>query len=217
VPRTKEQNEALRAERKMAILNGALKVYIEKGYAAAEIGDVAKHAGVARGLVYYYYQDKLTLFRELFRYMFERSNVHVRDFFSQTGSVFELFEQFVREMYSNVFDNSDHILFFFRMRHDIHELFKPEEIGGLHFRDAIFEVMIDKLKKGMAAAEIRVMSPDILVYQYWGAMMHGMMLLRQRNEQLLKKDDSPETVRELLEPDIRDAVLSCTAMLRPHL
>ncbi|TGV05728.1 TetR/AcrR family transcriptional regulator, partial [Mesorhizobium sp. M00.F.Ca.ET.186.01.1.1] len=90
MPRSKEQNEEIRAQRKEAIMQGALAVYVEKGYAAADIKDVAEHAGVARGLVYYYYKDKRSLFRDLFAHMFQLSNKHTRYHFSQEGTAVEL-------------------------------------------------------------------------------------------------------------------------------
>ncbi|MEK4342530.1 helix-turn-helix domain-containing protein [Brevibacillus sp. FSL L8-0710] len=215
MPRTKEQNEEIRARRKEAIMRGALSVYVEKGYAAADIGDVAERAGVARGLVYYYYKDKLSLFRDLFLHMFDLSNNHIRTHFGQEGSAVELCQQFANAMFNNLFEQSDHVLFFFRMRHDLRELFGKEEIKGLLWRDTKLQVMVEKLKMGMDAGEVRRMSPELLTDQFWGAMMHGMAHLRQRNDELLKQGHSLEKVKELLETEIRDAALSCALMLRP--
>ncbi|MEJ8547292.1 TetR/AcrR family transcriptional regulator [Brevibacillus borstelensis] len=215
MPRTKEQNEEIRARRKQAILKGALSVYVEKGYAAADIGDVAERAGVARGLVYYYYKDKLSLFRDLFLDMFRLSNVHTRTHFSQEGSAVELCQQFAGIMFNNLFERSDHVLFFFRMRHDLRELFSKEEIKGLLWRDNNLKVMVDTLRKGMDAGEIRRMSPELLTDQFWGAMMHGMAHLRQRSDELLKQGRSLEEVKKLMETEIDGAALSCALMLRP--
>lgn len=65
-PRTPEQNEEIRQQRIRQILDAARDVYIEKGFLATEIGEIAKKAGIARGLVYYYYKDKFELFQTLF-------------------------------------------------------------------------------------------------------------------------------------------------------
>jgi AcrR family transcriptional regulator len=215
VPRNKEQNEEIRARRKEAIMQGALSVYVEKGYAAADIGEVAERAGVARGLVYYYYKDKLTLFRSLFLHMFELSNQHTRSHFAQEGTAVELCRKFAAEMYRNLFERSDHLLFFFRMRHDLLELFSREELRGHLWRDNNLHAMVETLRRGMENSEVRRMSPELLADQFWGAMMHGMAHFHRRREELLKEGKSPEQAKSLLENDVRDAVLSCVSMLRP--
>jgi AcrR family transcriptional regulator len=58
-----------RAERRDAILQAALDEFSAKGFAAARLDDVAKRAGVAKGTIYLYFQDKETLFQELLRSM----------------------------------------------------------------------------------------------------------------------------------------------------
>lgn len=52
-PRTKEQDEEIRKQRKQEILQAAILVYADKGYSAAEVGDIAAKAGMARGLMYH--------------------------------------------------------------------------------------------------------------------------------------------------------------------
>lgn len=63
-PRTKEQNEAIRRQRMFQIQQTAAEVFMEKGL-NMEIGDIAKKAGLGRGTVYHYYNNKLTLLEEL--------------------------------------------------------------------------------------------------------------------------------------------------------
>lgn len=54
-------------DRSKAILEAALAVFIDKGFAAARIDDVAKRAGIAKGTVYLYFDGKEALFKELIR------------------------------------------------------------------------------------------------------------------------------------------------------
>ncbi|WP_052486949.1 TetR/AcrR family transcriptional regulator [Gordoniibacillus kamchatkensis] len=76
-PRTKEQNEKIREERLTQIRRAAVEVYLEKGFQATEVGDIAKRAGMARGLVYYYYKDKIELFQTMFHYYFDEAKQFV--------------------------------------------------------------------------------------------------------------------------------------------
>ncbi|MCS7460493.1 TetR/AcrR family transcriptional regulator [Paenibacillus doosanensis] len=215
MPRNKEQNEEIRKQRKEAIIRGALKVYAEKGYAAAEIGEVAEQAGVARGLVYYYFKDKHSLFKELFMFMFDQSRKHVQSHFSGEGQILRMLEDFVRSMYNNMLGQTDSVLFFMRMRHDLRELFTPEELKNWSWHLDNMTVIRGMVKKGMEQGELRRMSPPLLATQYWGAMMHGMVYLRQSFLELQEKGMDPGQIRQEVRQDLEDAVACCMALLAP--
>ncbi|MCC7254040.1 TetR/AcrR family transcriptional regulator [Hyphomicrobium sp.] len=52
-------------ERKQAILRAALSVFAERGFESARLDDVAARAGVAKGTLYLYFDDKEKLFEEV--------------------------------------------------------------------------------------------------------------------------------------------------------
>jgi AcrR family transcriptional regulator len=68
MPRTKEQNEALRAEKKQLIMDAALEVFAEAGYAMTSIDQIAKRAGVAKGLIYTYFESKEHLLHQILKF-----------------------------------------------------------------------------------------------------------------------------------------------------
>jgi AcrR family transcriptional regulator len=53
--------------RRQAILEAALTVFAEHGYEAARLDEVARRAGVAKGTLYLYFEDKEALFENLIR------------------------------------------------------------------------------------------------------------------------------------------------------
>lgn len=55
------------AARREAILAAALDEFSARGFAAARLDDVAARAGVAKGTIYLYFDDKENLFQELVR------------------------------------------------------------------------------------------------------------------------------------------------------
>lgn len=61
---TKHQSEG---ERRAQILRSARSVFIEKGFVAARVEDVAKRAGLSKGAVYFYFPSKRDLFMALVR------------------------------------------------------------------------------------------------------------------------------------------------------
>lgn len=55
------------AERRQAIIDAALEEFAAKGFAAARLDDIAARAGVGKGTIYLYFEDKEALFQELVR------------------------------------------------------------------------------------------------------------------------------------------------------
>jgi AcrR family transcriptional regulator len=58
-PRWRRRKEA----RPVEIVTAALECFVERGYAATKLADVARRAGVSKGTVYLYFRDKEDLFR----------------------------------------------------------------------------------------------------------------------------------------------------------
>lgn len=52
-------------KKRKKIITGAAAVFREKGYQAANVGDIAKKAGIDRASIYYYYKGKTELFHEM--------------------------------------------------------------------------------------------------------------------------------------------------------
>ena len=59
--RTKEEAKATRQD----VLQSALRVFSEKGYAAATLQDIADRAGVTRGAIYWHFENKAELYNSL--------------------------------------------------------------------------------------------------------------------------------------------------------
>lgn len=64
-PRTKEQFENIRLERKQQILDAALNIFAKNGYYKASISQIAKEASISKGLLYNYFQNKEELLIEV--------------------------------------------------------------------------------------------------------------------------------------------------------
>jgi len=60
-PKTNKRTEAA-LQRRQAIVEAALKEFLEKGYAGTRIEDVTRRAGVAKGTMYLHFADKQALF-----------------------------------------------------------------------------------------------------------------------------------------------------------
>ena len=66
-PRTKEQFQDIRLERKQQILEAALEVFAMNGYHKASISHIAKEANISKGLLYNYFDNKEKLLLDVMK------------------------------------------------------------------------------------------------------------------------------------------------------
>jgi AcrR family transcriptional regulator len=87
--------ERRKSDRPAELLAAALQLFVESGYAATRLEDVAAHAGVSKGTLYLYFENKEELFKAVVR-----ENVVAR--ISQARELVGLFrgprEQLLREL-----------------------------------------------------------------------------------------------------------------------
>ena len=76
-PRSEEQNEMIKDERREQILSAALKAFAAKGFAATKISDIVARAGMSHGLVYHYFKSKEEIFYVLMKRAMETSSESV--------------------------------------------------------------------------------------------------------------------------------------------
>lgn len=76
MPRTREQNEAIRDKRRTDILTAAMRLFANRGYDNVSSDDITKAAGCSHGLFYHYYKNKEDVLKDLF----EQSKAECKDF-----------------------------------------------------------------------------------------------------------------------------------------
>ena len=93
-PRWRRRKDARPEE----IVAAALDVFVERGFAAAKLEDVARRAGVTKGTIYLYFENKEALFKAVVREtivpVIAKGEAIAQAF---TGSARDLFEKLVRE------------------------------------------------------------------------------------------------------------------------
>ena len=70
-PRTAAQFEEIRNDRKDQLMDAALHIFAEEGYHSASVSQIAKRAGVSKGLMYNYFHSKEEVLRALVVDLFE--------------------------------------------------------------------------------------------------------------------------------------------------
>ncbi|MDR1864822.1 MAG: TetR/AcrR family transcriptional regulator [Bacteroidales bacterium] len=65
MPKTKEQYETMKAEKRRIIMDAALALFAADGYAHTSIDKIAKRANMAKGLLYSYFKSKDDLLQQI--------------------------------------------------------------------------------------------------------------------------------------------------------
>ena len=99
VPPRKRRKEARPSELTAAALN----LFVEKGFAATRLEDVAQHAGVSKGTLYLYFDSKEALFKAVIQegivpVMAENEAIAAQ----HSGSSFDLLEKLLRNWWQRI-------------------------------------------------------------------------------------------------------------------
>lgn len=98
MPRSKQQNQQIKEERRRQIMDAALKVFATKGLAATMISDIAAAADLSYGLIYHYFHDKEELFLALVERALQGTQYLTENVMAQLGTPWERLYMLIGEM-----------------------------------------------------------------------------------------------------------------------
>ncbi len=153
-----------KAERPDELLDAALSLFVEKGYAATRIDEVARRAGVSKGTLYLYYASKEELLKEVIRSRlskpiaeaFETVSVH-------TGSTGELLTDVSAPWWAEVIGSDASGVF----KLIITEVRNFPEIAEFYNREVVepgHRLMDQVIRRGIAAGEFRMVDVPSAVH-----------------------------------------------------
>lgn len=99
-------------EKQLRIINAGFEVFSQSEYKKASTEDIAAKAGISKGLLFYYFHDKKSLYLFLYDYAAKMLTEQVVDTrFAEITDVFELFEHAAQRKYA-VMQKNPHIMDF---------------------------------------------------------------------------------------------------------
>ena len=72
-------SQATESERRLLLLKSAFREVAEKGFSEVTLDDIARRAGVSKGVTLYYFDSKEDLFRELFSWLIDSIHARMRE------------------------------------------------------------------------------------------------------------------------------------------
>jgi AcrR family transcriptional regulator len=103
-PRTPEQFEDMRKSRRQQIMDTALELFADQGYANCSIAQLANHSGISKGLMYNYFKSKEALLVAII----EEGMSEIMDYFDPDHDgvlTAEELSGFVRKIFSSIREN----------------------------------------------------------------------------------------------------------------
>ena len=74
-----EKFHQLPEEKQLAIFNAAMEVFAQNDYKRASTDDIAAKAGISKGMLFYYFQNKRTLYLETYDYAMRAGRAAIDD------------------------------------------------------------------------------------------------------------------------------------------
>jgi len=130
-PKSPIQFAEIREEKKNLIMQTAMELFATKGYHAASISQIAKQAGISKGLTYNYFENKEALLKEIIFSGFKEI-LHTFDMEDGVLDTPEEMEIYINTLFQLLQDKPD----FWRLYYSL--LMQPEVISS--FSDELFKL-----------------------------------------------------------------------------
>ncbi len=200
MPRTSKQFEEIRERTKQTIIEAGLFIFARKGFYGATMAQIAKKAGISKGLIYNYFENK----KELAGAILNQVVILMEGFgkvFEEIDDPYEILEALLKETFKTIRKNSE----FWRLY--VSFALQPEIIDEAQeiFSNVVknYIVMVEKIFR-----KIRIPNAGMEAYEF-AALLDGLGIdyLFDRESYPLKKLE-----RHLLKKYSKDALLKRVEM-----
>jgi len=160
-------------ERPQEILDAALALFVEKGFAATRLDDVAERAGLSKAAIYLYFDDKTGLFLDVVRQAVASNLDMVETMLAaHRGPVAPLIPRILEFMATRIEETPMASV----AKVVISESRAFPEIGRFYLKEVIgrgMPLMEGMIARGIAQGEFRKVDPGLTVRTMIGAMLLG--------------------------------------------
>jgi AcrR family transcriptional regulator len=175
-------------EKQLAILDAAASVFMRLGFAAASMDDISEAYGATKGIIYYHYRNKSTLFFAVQRRAMELTRQAIKPYTTLTGSASERLRQMA---HAHTMLMMSH-LSYLRVAAQGLELHlsgrtTAEERAELKaitdLRDGNEQLYLHVIEEGIESGEFRALDPRLSVKPLLGALNWTSRWYRPREDE----------------------------------
>lgn len=160
------------------IIKAALEVFADRGFAATKLEDVARRAGVTKGTIYLYFENKEALFKALIRQTIVPVIAQGEEIAQAfTGSARDLFERLVREYWRLVGETSLSSI----PRLMIAEAGNFPQLARFYYQEVItrgHRLMEGVLERGIKAGEFKKVNLAVATKLAMSPLLHAVVARR---------------------------------------
>jgi AcrR family transcriptional regulator len=164
--RTSSRGEGTRER----LLNAAVELLEEGGYAAASVAAITERGGVAAGALYRHFPSKAELFVEVFRTMAEGELAHLREASAVPGTAVDKLDAIVREFTSSSL--SQPRLAWALGYEPVDPLVDAERLA---YRQTYRERLAELLRRGIEAGELPEQDAELTAASLIGAISEALV------------------------------------------
>ncbi|TNE70128.1 TetR/AcrR family transcriptional regulator [bacterium] len=111
-PRTKEDFKQIRDEKRKLIIETALRLFALNSFRGTSIDQIAKEAGISKGLIYNYFESKDELLFSIFQFYFDELPELFKTKTVLTNPI-DLFKSSIEKLVSDLESNPEHWTLFY--------------------------------------------------------------------------------------------------------
>jgi AcrR family transcriptional regulator len=198
MPRTTEQNKLLREQTSKKILEAALEQFAKKGFHGTSMNDIAKAAGVSKGLAYNYFQSKKHLLEALLN-LFNEMSAEFEQVIENSNDPYEKIKLLINYSFKYVEEREDYWLLYMSL------VFQPDVMkSAMKVIDQIYDSFNKMLENIFKDIGLKNYVAEARIY---GALFDGIFLgyfvnkekypLEKVRKQFLKKYSKEELQKQI--------------------
>lgn len=149
-------------ERTAQILAAAKACFIERGYFATKMDEIAQKAGLSKGGVYFHFDSKKDIFHGLVEEEYQRTRSFLEEIAKQDGSFLDKLSH-IGQYFTSVFEGPDNPRF---LVVTMEMTLRDEEIARLHdkIQHSYLDTIEAMIEEGMKRGELKEVEPGVIAF-----------------------------------------------------
>ncbi len=150
-------DEQMREATRLRIMRVAAREFARLGFDQANINVIAEQAGIGKGTIYLYFENKRDLFLEMLRYIAREQLATIRTAIAPDGTLQQRFERLFRAFAHLAEEESDNFNVYMSALYGVNRAFQTEATNLLREYVAVIALM---LEESQVRGEIRLQNRE---------------------------------------------------------